>query len=167
MTEGCNCSDEVEKVTRALTMESNLKLYRANNIVCPANGQKGKLVPNQTVKALLKVSLRSIGEIEYFFCADPNCPVVYFSADGTQTFEVDQLRETVYQKDISNPAVLVCYCFQYTLGAIQTGSHEQRQLIVSDIKEGTAAGQCACDIRNPQGSCCLGNINKLVKQLET
>ncbi len=31
---------------------------------------------------------------------------------------------------------------------------------------GTKTGQCACDIRNPQGSCCLGNVGAVVKRVE-
>lgn len=149
----------------AMVVKNSLNLAQVIR-TCPASGHRGKPVPGQTIKALLKVSLRSVSEVEYFFCAAQDCPVVYYSADGTQTFTVDQLREAVYQKEANNPAVLVCYCFQYTLGAFQSGSSEQRQALALDIKQGTADGQCACDIRNPQGSCCLANVNKLIKQLE-
>ena len=133
--------------------------------ICPVNGQKGKPVQRQSVKASLKTSLRAVRETEYFFCAAQECPVVYFTADGTQTFTVEELRETVFQKEPDNPNVLVCYCFQHTVGSLQAATPEQRQSILSDIKEGTNAGQCACDLRNPQGSCCLGNVSKLVKHL--
>jgi hypothetical protein len=27
------------------------------------------------------------------------------------------------------------------------------------------AGNCACEVRNPQGSCCLGNVQATVKQV--
>lgn len=134
--------------------------------ICPVNGQKGKPVQDQSVKASLKTSLRAVREIEYFFCAAQECPVVYFAADGTQTFTVEELREAVYQKEPDNPNVLICYCFQHTVGSFQAATNEQRQAILSDIKQGTNAGQCACDLRNPQGSCCLGNVSKLVKHLD-
>ena len=119
---------------------------------------------NQTIKALLRISLRSVSKIEHFFCADQDCPVVYFSADGTQIFTVAQLRETVYQKEPHNPIVPVCYCFQHAVATLQAVSNQQKQAILSDIRQGTKAGQCACDLRNPQGSCCLGNVSKLIKQ---
>ena len=38
--------------------------------------------------------------------------------------------------------------------------------MVDDIHAGINAGQCACDLRNPQGSCCLGNVRGLIKRLE-
>lgn len=134
--------------------------------ICPVNGQKGKSVQNQSVKASLKTSLRAVQEVEYFFCSAQECPVVYFTADGAQTFTVAELREPVYQKEPDNPNVLICYCFQHPVGSFQIASTEQRQVILSDIKQGINAGQCACDLRNPQGSCCLGNVSKLVKHLD-
>jgi hypothetical protein len=36
--------------------------------------------------------------------------------------------------------------------------------IVDDIKAGIKAGQCACDLRNPQGTCCLGNVRAWLAQ---
>ncbi len=134
--------------------------------MCPVSGNPGKVVQIQTVKALLKVSLRSVRETEHFFCPDEYCPVVYFTADGTQTFKVDELREKVYQKEPDNPEIPVCYCFQHTLGNIGAATAEQRQAILEDIKAGIKAAQCVCDLRNPQGACCLGNVSKIIRQLE-
>src|SRR5689334_5035189 len=74
---------------------------------CPLSNNPGKVVQNQTLKALLSVSLRAVFETEYFFCADKDCLVVYFTADGTQTFKVTELREAVYQKAPDNPEVWV------------------------------------------------------------
>ena len=37
--------------------------------------------------------------------------------------------------------------------------------IVERIQAGIQAGQCACDIRNPQGHCCLGNVRDLIERL--
>jgi hypothetical protein len=76
-----------------------------------------------------------------------------------QTFRVDELREEVYQKEPNNPEVPVCYCFQHTLGSIQAATIDQRQAILEDIKAGIKAEQCVCDLRNPQGACCLGNVS--------
>jgi hypothetical protein len=58
---------------------------------------------------------------------------------------------------------LVCYCFRYTLGAIQQGDETERAAILADIVEGTRQGQCACTLRNPHGSCCLGNVRRLMR----
>ena len=134
--------------------------------VCPVCGQIGKPVQGQTVKAFLLVSLRQVRNGEYLFCRTQTCPVVYFSRDSQQTFTAEQVRERVYQKEPNTEDVCVCYCFRYTVGDLRAASHETRVAIIDDINAGIQADQCACDLRNPQGSCCLGNARGLVKQLE-
>jgi len=62
--------------------------------------------------------------------------------------------------------VFVCYCFRHTVGDIRRASPHSRSALVDDINAGINAGQCACDLRNPQGSCCLGNVRSLIKRLE-
>jgi hypothetical protein len=37
---------------------------------------------------------------------------------------------------------------------------------VERVTAGVQADQCACDIRNPQGSCCLGNVRAVVQRVE-
>lgn len=130
--------------------------------VCATCGQAGKRVEVQTVKALLAVSLRVIQTTEYLFCRTATCPIVYFTVDGTQTFTKDQVREHVYQKEPNAADVWVCYCFRHTVGEIQAAPDPAT--IVADITAGIQAGQCACDLRNPQGSCCLGNVRALGTQ---
>lgn len=39
-----------------------------------------------------------------------------------------------------------------------------RSAVVADISAGIKAGPCACDLRNPQGSCCLGNVRGVVER---
>ena len=128
--------------------------------------QKGKVVQGQTVKALLSVSLRSVQDKEYYFCRTQTCPVVYFSADGESTSTISQLRERVYQKEPSIDDVFVCYCFKHTVAEISNASPETRVSMIDDINTGIQTNQCACDLRNPQGSCCLGNVRSLMKQTE-
>lgn len=133
---------------------------------CPSCGRKGKVVDGQTVKALLAVSLLQVTREPYLFCRTPECPVVYFSADGMQTFTTEQVRERVYQKEPQAEDVPVCYCFRHTVGSIRAEiEHTGGSTVVEEIMAGTRAGYCACDIRNPQGACCLGNVGALVKQL--
>lgn len=83
-----------------------------------------------TLKALLSLPLTRISSSDYFFCRDPKCPTVYHSADGSQLFGEEALRERVYQKHPDEDTVF------------------------------------ACDIRNLQGSWCLGNVRLLVKELQ-
>jgi hypothetical protein len=124
---------------------------------------RGKPVQGQTVKALLAVSLRAVQDVAYLFCRTQTCPVVYFSLDGEQTFTTAQVRERVYQKEPDSDEVLVCYCFRHRVGEIRTAAPAVQAAIVEDINTGINAGQCACDLRNPQGACCLGNVRGLIK----
>ena len=134
---------------------------------CPQCGKAGKPVQGQTVSAMLSVSLRKVQIKQYLFCRTQTCSVVYFSNDGKQTFTVEQVRERVYQKEPEARDVLICYCFRHTVGDLHAASSpEQCTTIVDDINTGINTGQCACDLRNPQGSCCLGNVRIMIKQLE-
>jgi hypothetical protein len=132
------------------------------SINCPKCGQKGKPVEGQTVKAMLSVTLREIKNDAYRFCHVETCPVVYFAVQSNQVFTTSDLRERVYQKESHAEDVLVCYCFNHRVSAISNAYPDEQDAIIADIKAGIKDGQCACDLRNPQGSCCLGNVRKLI-----
>lgn len=138
---------------------------RAEN-TCPNCGESGKAVDEATLKSMLSSSLRNIGKKQYFFCRTTACPIVYFSSDGEQAFTTEHVREPVYQKEPDVEGVFVCYCFRHTVGEIRNASPEGRLAILGDINAGIKAEQCACDWRNPQGSCCLGNVREVIKQVE-
>src|SRR5258708_5215507 len=115
---------------------------------------------------MLAVSLLAVRDVAYLFCREADCPVAYFSADGTQTFTTNQLRERVFQKEPESDDVFVCYCFRHTPGSIRDELIETgRSAVVEAINAGINAGQCACDLRNPQGACCLGNVGAVVKRI--
>ena len=134
---------------------------------CPMNGQVGKRVESLTLKALLAIPLTQLSPKEYRFCQATDCPTVYYSADGGQCFAEADLRERVYQKHPADDDILVCYCFQHTVGGIRDEvARTGASTIVERVVAGIQAGQCACDIRNPQGECCLGNVRRVVQQVE-
>ncbi|MBC8335538.1 MAG: hypothetical protein ISR59_09165 [Anaerolineales bacterium] len=133
---------------------------------CPTNGVIGKKVDTQTVKAILALPLNLLTSDAYRFCADPDCSTVYYSEDGQQLFDEADLRERVYQKHADDKEISICYCFRHTVGNIGSEIAESgKSTVVAEITAGIKAGQCACDIRNPQGDCCLGNVRALVKDL--
>lgn len=133
---------------------------------CPVCGATGKSVDTQTVKAMLAVSLVFLRFGSYHFCRTPDCSVVYFSSDGQQTFCEADVREPVYQKHRGADDVWVCYCFHHTPRTIRAEQVATgKTTVVEHITAGIHANQCACDIRNPQGDCCLGNVTVLLKRL--
>jgi hypothetical protein len=162
MTDAC-CPPEAGNAVYDWPAQTLQRLRRATN-VCPICGTEGKPVEGQTVQALLSVSLRNVQPVEYLFCKARTCPVVYFSISGEQTYTTVQIRERVYQKEPESDDVLVCYCFRHSVGDIRTASPAARTAIIDDITTGLNAGQCACDLRNPQGACCLGNVRVLIKE---
>lgn len=131
---------------------------------CPQSGSAGMVVDLQTVKALL--TERALGNLEpgeYRFCADARCDVVYFDAAGTR-FDTNDLRVPVWQKLPSGGRPL-CYCFGESEASI--GAEIEltgRTLAVERIREHITAGRCACDVRNPRGQCCLGDVIAAIKR---
>ncbi len=164
MSETCSCPPEAGSAV----CELPTAVHRPARALaaCPECGQNGKPVQGQTVKALLSVGLRAVREVDYLFCRTQTCPVVYFSLDGMQTFITAQVRERVYQKEPDAADVFICYCFRHTVGEVRAAASEARGALVDNINAGINAGQCACDLRNPQGACCLGNVRRLIKRLE-
>jgi hypothetical protein len=146
--------------------EPDLSVSAAINL-CRSCGSKGKKVNAITLKAMLKANLVNVRDVPYFFCRTADCEVVYFSGDGQQTFTKTQVREPVFQKEARNENALVCYCFRHSPASIRAELLNSGQsTVIAEINAGIKAGQCACEIRNPQGSCCLGNVSKVVKQIE-
>jgi hypothetical protein len=115
---------------------------------------------------MVSVSLREVEDDSYLFCKTETCPVVYFSYGDDKVFTLEQIREKVYQKHTEVEDVFICYCFRHTIGDIRNAPSQNHDAILDDINTGIRLGQCACDIRNPQGSCCLGNIRNVIKQTE-
>jgi hypothetical protein len=165
MTESCCCPPEAGNAVCELPHQDLQSVLRAIN-TCPECGKTGKPVQRQTVSAMLSVGLRVVQAMQYRFCGTRTCPVVYFSEHGEQMFTVEQVRERVYQKEPEVQDVLICYCFRHAVGDLRAASPEERTAIIEDINTGINAGQCACDLRNPQGSCCLGNVRSIIKHLE-
>ena len=161
--DSCGCSLPKENI------HSGIKLNITSVAeACPTNGVVGKKVDMQIVKAMLSVPLNILTAESYRFCADPDCSTVYYSEDGQQVFTEADLRERVYQKHAEDEEISICYCFQHTVGSIRSEIVESgKSTVVAEITAGIKAGQCACDIRNPQGDCCLGNVRAFIKNHST
>lgn len=146
-----------------MEMKEYMSQSRKEN--CPECNTKGQSVDNATIKSLICVSLHRVKDVSHRFCSQPNCSIVYYAEDHSKVFYQHELREQVYQKAPNANDVLVCYCFFHTLGEIKASAEsEEHSSIVEDIRFGIQQGHCACDWRNPQGNCCLGNILEIIKQ---
>jgi len=134
--------------------------------VCPSCKSKGRKVAEITLRSLLAFELRQdIRPVQHYFCPTPDCPVVYFPADGGRAYEKSDLMVPVWQKE-SDPSVPVCYCFGYSEESIRQELQATGETDVYDrTKAEVAAGRCACEVTNPQGSCCLGNVLRVVSRV--
>jgi hypothetical protein len=133
---------------------------------CPRCGRSGRSVDRLTLKALLRPpALERLGPGEYRFCANAECAVVYFSE--AQLFGRDDVTVPVFQKEAHGRRT-VCYCFDIGEADLrreaETGA---RGSAVARITQHVKEGRCACELRNPQGSCCLGNISLVTSALQT
>lgn len=133
---------------------------------CPACGTEGKPVKPVTLRALLQPHLRAeVRDEVYRFCASPDCALVYFSADGAQTFARADLTVRVGVKERSGPHPL-CYCFGHSAESIRNEWVETgKSTVLESIKAEVKAGTCHCEVTNPGGGCCFGDITKEVKAL--
>ncbi len=135
-----------------------------DQLLCQQCGYKGQPVDRTTIDALLKPeSLSQVNGSEYAFCETPNCPVVYYAADGTQ-LRKEQVRVRVGLKETEDP-VPVCYCFGVTERMIReetrrTGRSSASARIRAEVK----AGNCRCEVENPSGRCCLGEVRQAEKR---
>lgn len=134
---------------------------------CPESGRRGKPVERITLQSLLATDLRELrDEVDYLFCSTAECETVYFSVDGTQTYTREQLQVPVFEKEPWND-VPVCYCFGFTPDAIRAEIVDTgKSTAVDQITQGVRDGKCACEITNPKGSCCLGNVRQVVRAVE-
>ena len=133
---------------------------------CPSSGSAGVAVDLRTVKALLtETALRRLNAVDHRFCPDPACDVVYFDAAGTW-FGTGDLRVAVWQKQPFGTRP-ICYCFGESEASIQAELENQgHSLAVERVREYIEAGRCACEVRNPRGACCLGDLAGAVKRVE-
>ncbi len=130
---------------------------------CKECGNTGKPVKRITLTHLLREEkVPYIRDVSYFFCPTPDCDVVYFP-DAGEAFYTADLKVRVGIKE-TEPPIPVCYCYGYTRDMIQDDLIQNgRSTIREIIARKTKTGSCQCEIRNPQGSCCLGEVAGIIK----
>ncbi|MCI0621791.1 MAG: (2Fe-2S)-binding protein [Acidobacteria bacterium] len=132
---------------------------------CPVTGKRSKQIDLLTVRSLVRRLPLGMPRTAYYFCDDPACDVVYFPADPrAPMFKRNDLWVRVGVKEENDP-MPVCYCFGFTrediLAEIRaTGRSTVSERVAAEVK----AGNCACEVKNPSGKCCLGNITRIVTE---
>jgi len=147
-------------ITHRVAEEAN-----AARATCPNCGTRGRHVEPITLKALLlPEALARLEPVTYCFCPSPACRIVYFATEGESVYDKGDLKVRVGLKERDEPIPL-CYCFGHTRATVweeirRTG----RSTAVASITAHVKAGRCGCEVNNPSGACCLGEVSKAVKE---
>lgn len=108
-------------------------------------------------------------ELQYRACKTQDCPVVYFADEHDQPFGVDDVRAAVnFKLEADDRPYPLCYCFRYGKDKIaderdRTGESS----VFAWITECVQAEECACRWKNPNGSCCLGDVSSAVEDAKS
>jgi len=133
---------------------------------CPRCGHEGRRVSAMTLESLLcaEARLRFKSVDGFWFCATAACDVAYFHSATGDRVGCAEVRVPIFQKR-TEPERLVCYCFQHTVAAIQQEVRESgTSRIAADIKAKCTQGLDDCGRTNPQGACCLGNVQRVIRE---
>lgn len=114
---------------------------------CPVNGEEYQSISATTIlHHITKPWQWQALDQSYYYCDDPECKVAYFGEDNS-VINTSDLRNSIdIKQKFKNPTI--CYCFGVTL---DTANPEIKEFIIRKTKE----KQCACEVRNPSGRCCL------------
>lgn len=125
--------------------------------ICPECGSSCKSVGMATLYHQVRFpDNQALITDSYYFCPAKACAVGYFSNTGN-AIPKQLLRS--YQA-IQNDAL--CYCFDIDAEQYLLALKAQRAEPIKDfVMQRTKAGECACEIRNPSGQCCLTNFKRL------
>jgi len=131
---------------------------------CPECGSRSKKVDAITVKSLVRRLPFGMVPAQYYFCEAPACDVVYFPPNpDAPTFRRGDLLVRVGLKEKHDP-IPVCYCFGVARSDIADEIRETGKSTITDrIKAEVKTGNCACEVKNPSGKCCLGEVIRAVQ----
>ena len=136
---------------------------------CPSCLRSGRRVKPITVAVMAKntrfyLHVENLSENEMFFCPTEDCDVVYYDTEHHLIFRKPDIRVRVWQKEKVRDDVPVCYCFHHTISSIRKEYSEKgKSDVAARISAEVRATNCRCEVANPQGSCCLGNVSMALK----
>ena len=135
------------------------------SLLCPSCGHKGIAVKPITIESLLTEEAKDrVSRTHGFrFVPTQTCEVSYFHPETQEQLLLRDVRVRIGQKEKEAPHP-ICYCFNHTVEEIEaevakTGTSR----IPDEITEKCRQGLDRCAQTNPQGSCCLGNVRRVLK----
>ncbi|CAG1009697.1 MAG: hypothetical protein OIN86_11215 [Candidatus Methanoperedens sp.] len=134
--------------------------------ICKECNGKGKPAREITIESLVKEpQLEAIESPDgFYYCETPTCGVVYFNNERQVYLHKEDVKVRVGIKETESP-ISICYCFGWTQERIFEQIKQQgNSTAVKEISAKIKSGECECEIKNPSGRCCLGDVNKMVKK---
>ena len=135
-------------------------------VSCPKCQLLAKGVLSKTVEHLLTEEAKSTFSCfeGFHFCKTPTCEVVYFRDE--QIITQKEMSVLVGHK-VCQGATPATNCFEWTREKIKTEIDATGDsTALGDIKEKMESVGCSCEVLNPSGGCCLGDVGKVIKEIK-
>ena len=149
-----------------MTPEKMKSPLTAQGFLCPLCGNKGKTVKRITIESLLtdEAKGRVSSRDGFRFCPMRTCEVSYFHPQTGKRFLCRDVRVRIGQKQTQAPRP-ICYCFNHTIEEIEAEVAETGTSKIPDaITEKCRQGLARCEETNPQGSCCIADVRRALKE---
>ena len=132
---------------------------------CPTCCTKGRPIGTVTVESLAQGSvLKGLHKRDGFsYCPAAECPVAWFHPETGQIVEKSELKVLIGMKETTGQRP-ICYCFGHDAAEFEADiQHKGHSNLPAEIAAKCKQGLDRCAEKNPQGSCCLGNVNRIIQ----
>jgi len=132
---------------------------------CPGCGYVGRAVTDRTVRAILDAGeANKLLAVERRFCRTPRCEVLYYGDDG-RIVPKSASRVRVGLKETRDPVPL-CYCLGLERADVSREiAQAGHSAIAARVIAAVRSGRAACEVLNPSGACCLGEVKRTVREI--
>ena len=136
------------------------KPTQKTSLACPQCKSDCKPVTMRTLYHQVRFpENQQIATGDYYYCSSIHCATAYFSNTGNSLSKSLLITQQALKND------MLCYCFDINsasyLSALQTHNADA---IKNFVIARTKSAECACEIRNPSGQCCLAKFKQLEKE---
>ncbi|MCL6480254.1 MAG: hypothetical protein K6U02_00870 [Firmicutes bacterium] len=121
----------------------------------------------RTVKALVRQLPFRMPPAQYYFCTAPDCDVVYFASDpAAPVFRRGDLLVAVAP---SRPQAPDTSATAWHHRGVHLGESRTVESVhgCAEHRGRSESGNCACELKNPSGRCCLGEITQAERKALT
>ncbi len=132
------------------------------NTLCPNCGKEGKAVPLITIRAQVRRDHHRYSQLTTgYYCTSAEDDLVYYFADSDTTIWKTDLVEPGPVKGKGDDT-MICFCFRHRRQEILDDYRKNGKSVIEiQIRKKVKAGACSCEVSNPAGKCCLGNVRSV------